>query len=373
MRLGINGISLGPHTSSGIPRHILEVCKRLDQTQSDWTFFLYVQSAEGIEPFSERWTIREEPSALWRKLRPNVWLKWRCRRLLQNDNLDVFWSGTGLLPSVPNSLPCCLTVHDLNVKIVPKTMPTFTRLAFLLFFKSDLRRADTVLAISKGTAYRLEELYGVRAHGICTNGVSEIFRPSNLLQAQETAARYGLKGSFCLAVGTIEPRKNIMNLIKAFDKLDQKGSLANMKLAIVGELGWRSHQVEELIKKFEGRWLRRLGFVPDIDLAKLYSAAHLFIMPSLYEGFGIPIVEARACGARVAVTKIPELSEHCGDDAILIDGTNEWAIANAIEPALRLPKPSNTPNLTLPTWDAATSVTSAALEEAIKVRVKRDR
>lgn len=363
VRIGINGLSLDGQISSGIPRHIHEVCLGLDRQLPHAQFFLYLQNKDGIVLPSQRWQFREETSSFWKKVKPNIWLKARSRKLIEGDNLDAFWSGTGLLPVLPLSLPACLTVHDLNVKICPQSMPHFTRLAFTLFFASDLRRANAVLSVSQGTADRLKQHYDVTVKAIAPNGVGQDFCAAAREGADAVLQSYRIAKPFCLAVGTIEPRKNILNLLKAFDILDHENALNGHTLALVGKTGWKSAAVQESILRFEARWLRRLGYVPNLDLAKLYASASLLVMPSLYEGFGIPIIEARACGARVAVTDIPELREHCGNDAVLIRDTSARAIADALAPVFSA-QAERRPfwgQAGLPSWEMAAQATEKAL------------
>ena len=282
---------------------------------------------------------------------------------MARDRIDAFWSATGLLPVMPRGIPSCLTVQDLNSRMVPQTMSRLTRIAFSLFFEADMRAADMLLAGSKGTAYRMLEYYGLNVTRIVPSGVSSEFKAQPREAALETCARYGLHDPFCLAVGTIEPRKNILNLLQAFDMLDRKGTLGNYKLALVGKAGWQDKEIQKTIENYEGRWLRRLGFVPDADLAKLYSATALFVFPSIYEGFGIPVIEALSCGAPVAVTDIPELREYCGPDAVLIPGTRAEDIAAALEPTLRDRIPQGSITHALPMWQQAAEITKQSLCE----------
>jgi glycosyltransferase involved in cell wall biosynthesis len=125
---------------------------------------------------------------------------------------------------------------------------------------------------------------------------------------------------YLLAVGTWEPRKGFQRLIPAFLSLANEGLLQGHILALAGERGWKDGPIVKLVKGGGGR-IRPLGFVDDEALAALYSGADALVFPSSYEGFGIPVLEARACGTRVVATDLPELREAGGDDAVYVPAT----------------------------------------------------
>jgi len=144
-------------------------------------------------------------------------------------------------------------------------------------------------------------------------------------------SRYALDGSFLLAVGTVQPRKNYIRLVEAFRQLDR----ANLTLVIAGGRGWLDDPLYERIAALglENR-VRMLGFVPDKDLPALYSAARVFAFPSLYEGFGLPILEAMACGTPVVTSRASSMPEVAGDAALLVDPLDTDALAEALASAL---------------------------------------
>lgn len=145
--------------------------------------------------------------------------------------------------------------------------------------------------------------------------------------------RYGVDKPYILAVGTREPRKNLALLIKTFLLMKTEGLLSRHTLVAVGQKGWRNQQLEQLLRASVGTEVKSLGHVPSPDLPALYTGCDVFVFPSIYEGFGIPVSEARACGARVVATDIPETRE-AGDDATIYVSPTAAGIRDGIVSAL---------------------------------------
>ena len=339
LRIGIDGrYQGGPLT--GVPRYIDELCIQLDVLLPNAQFFVYAQRAEGIRLPSARWRLHTETSKRWASTKPNLWWKLRAGPLIRADKLDVLWAAGGLMPSRIGKVPTLLTVYDLTFRLYPETMSRFNLWAHRLFFRGDLLRASRVLAISEGTSQKLHEFYGRRADAIVRPDAAALFHPQSDEKQADARTRYGLKSPFLLAVSTLEPRKNFVSLIEAFLLLKRAGHLPKHELVLIGKKGWKDTALAGMIASDEGRSIRSLGFVPDADLPALYSACDVFCMPSLYEGFGIPVLEARRCGARVVTTDIPELRE-AGDVHCVFVSSDAASIAEGIRQALETRAPSS--------------------------------
>lgn len=314
LRIGIDGRYQG-QPMSGMPRYVDALCRELDTLLPHAQFFLYAVRAEGITLPSARWTLRVEPHPRLARLKPNLWWWAFAHRLIRDDGLDVLWATAHFLPRRIAGLRYCLTVHDLTCKLYPETMSRANQRAHWLFFDRHVRRADTVFTVSEGTRGRLEQALGRRADAVVTPDASAHFQPATAAQQADVRQRYGLDRPYLLAVSTLEPRKNFVSLIEAFTSLRDAGDLPEHELVLIGRTIWKGEATERAFAASAGRGIRLLGHVPDADLPALYSAAALFCMPSLYEGFGIPVREARRCGTRVLTTDIPELREagdaHC--------------------------------------------------------------
>jgi glycosyltransferase involved in cell wall biosynthesis len=158
----------------------------------------------------------------------------------------------------------------------------------------------------------------------------KIFRP---LAASETSAvrqRLGIRQDFILSVGTIEPRKNLLTLVRAFDRILRTTSLTP-QLVIAGGKGWLMEDFYSFIRSSgTGENIRLIGYTSDYDLRALYSSCRVCVYPSLYEGFGLPPLEAMACGAPLITSQIPAITETVGNSAVLVDPLNVEEIASSI-------------------------------------------
>jgi glycosyltransferase involved in cell wall biosynthesis len=236
-----------------------------------------------------------------------VWYPTGLPRVARRARVDVLHCTTyrGPLGSRP---PAVVTVHDLAVFRHPEAFPRWTRTYGRLVVPHMIRAARRVIAVSEFTRRELVEVLRVPEERIrvIPNAVDEEFRPDG------PAA----EGDYVLAVGTLEPRKNL-------ERLGEAASLAGLELRVVGARGWGGVSAN-------GHWL---GELPDDELARLYRGARCFAYPSLYEGFGIPILEAMACGVPVVTSAGGATEEVAGGAAVLVDPRDPAGIARGIEEA----------------------------------------
>lgn len=305
---------------AGIGRYVHEMCRALEESMPDADFLLYSPKSLSVDPPSNRWQLRIGGSL---STGSYGWLKTSARTMAQDDGAQVFWATRTILPGCTDAFRTVSTVHDLNYRIFPKSMPHATLWAHRLWFARDLRRADKVVTNSQGTADRLRAMLGVGTDAVLHPGVKPPFGLQNPQAIKERLSTLGVQSPYFLSVGTLEPRKNLPALIEAFISLKRIGELRGYQLLISGGHGWRGKRLHTLLREAEHHDVRWMGFVPDEDLAALYAGSRAFVFPSLYEGFGIPAAEARACGARMVVSNLPELHEASGVEAIYISPTVE--------------------------------------------------
>lgn len=320
IRIGIDGRRLGPRLK-GIGRYIWELCRGLDRTLPEARFFLYAPKAVPLPQISARWSMRIDNSPLGRLLPNNFWLAARAGLMSRCDHLDAFWAGTGLLPLLGLKGRAVLTVHDIVHKVAPDTMDSRALWAARLFFSASLAKADAIVSNSIGTATRLEKSFGCKVAAIVRPGLSNVFQRSSEQQKQAVFARYQVTHPYLLSVSTWEPRKGLEPLIRAFVRMKAEGRIGNRRLLLVGDRGWKDLPIITLTRGSQE--VRCLGFVDDASLAALYTGADAFIYPSTYEGFGMPVLEARACGTQIVTSNIPELREAGGNDAIYVAPTED--------------------------------------------------
>ena len=235
-----------------------------------------------------------------------------------------------------------------------------------LWFARDVAHADVVVANSSGTPQRLLSLVKCRAWAIVPPDVGPWFRPlaaSERGPALARLAELGVKPPYLLCVGTLEPRKNVQALLAAFQQLQAQPSGFAHPLVLVGVKGWQNQALADALHKAEGVVVT--GFVPDELLPPLYALADALVCPSLYEGFGMPVLEARACGTAVVVTDIPELREAGGLAATLVAPTAS-GVAEGIRQSLAADRPGGqlAPQSPCGTWRQGAQTLAALMTVA---------
>jgi len=252
-------------------------------------------------------------------------------RLLPLDaalrEVDLFHATNYALPR-SRRIPLVQTVHDLALLRHPELgTPALRHLVGRV--ASTWREARRVIADSEATARDLRELLGVPSSvlRVIHPGVAARFRPLDAAARAPVLARLGLDVPYVLHVGTLEPRKNLARLVRAFARATHGRGAAPL-LVLAGGAGWSDGDPTAAIAATaDPARVRRLGPVADADLPALYGGALLFAYPSLYEGFGLPVLEAMACGTPVLTAAVSSLPEVAGDAALLVDPRDEAAIA----------------------------------------------
>jgi len=230
--------------------------------------------------------------------------------------------------------PLVVTIHDLIYRLFPEELPSRShRLFYATMLRLAARRADRIVAVSAHTQQDVIRLLGVPPAKISVipNGVGEQFRPVQDPDARRrVCARYGLERPFLLYVGLQKPHKNVAGLVRMFAQVQARTG-RRYQLALVGRADPRyTHLRAEMSRQGVEREVVLTGYVPEEDLPTLYSAAAAFAFPSFYEGFGLPPLEAMACGTPVVASNVASLPEVLGDAAWLLDPRAEEAFAEAL-------------------------------------------
>ena len=236
---------------------------------------------------------------------------------------------------LPTELPTVVTVHDLSFVRYREMHPAARIRTMDKYFAPGLARAQRILTDSEFTRRELLELYGTDPAIVETVplGADGVFHPRNAEATQDSLARYGLQhGEYLLAVGTLEPRKNLKTALHAYSRLPA-ALRRRFPLVIAGMKGWHTSELEQqmgpLIRAGE---IRLLGYVPREDLAAVTAGARLLVYPSVYEGFGLPPLEAMACGVPTIVANVSSLPEVVGDTGLTIaDPYDVEALTTALE------------------------------------------
>jgi|GEM_PF-35387 len=261
-----------------------------------------------------------------------VWLA-QMTRLPFNQLIgptDVFHATEHLLMPL-RGVPTVLTVHDLIFKLFPehhkKLNYWYLNAAMPLYVK----RADHIIAVSECTKRDLMAHYGTPEHKITViyEAAAPHFQPQPPERIEAVRAKYNLPARYLMTVGTIEPRKNLACLVEALSIL--RADHPDLNLVVVGSLGWMTESFFEAIERFgQQDAVIRPGYVPDDDLPAMLGGAVAAVIPSLYEGFGLPVLEAMACGVPVACSSTSSVGEIAGEAALTFDPTDVGEMVLAI-------------------------------------------
>jgi len=259
-----------------------------------------------------------------------LWQQLRLPRRLARGDVDLFWSPLTTLP-LRCPVPAVVTVHDLTALLFPEAHRAKVRWSILPFLGRSLALARRVVAVSEATARDLafhfpESREKVR---VVAEGVDPRFRPAGAEEVARIRASLGAPDGYLLYVGTLEPRKNLSTLLTAWEALVADDPRFP-PLVVAGGPGWKSRRLAARLAALEGRGLIRAGRVGDDRLVELYRGARAFVYPSLYEGFGLPPLEAMACGVPVVVADASSLPEVVGDAGLTVDPRDAAGLAHAI-------------------------------------------
>ncbi len=239
---------------------------------------------------------------------------------------DVYLSPTSyIVPALKISTPTIVVIHDLVSFIMPNRHNKKAKILEKIFMKIACKRAKFIITVSENTKKDLINFFNIKSNKIFVipEAPDYNFRAiEDGVGINKVLTKYNLSNNFILSVGTLEPRKNLVRLIEAYKNLVDMG-LSKYKLVIVGKKGW---YYEEIFKKAKQLNIEKnivfLGYVSDSDLNCLYNTAKCFIYPSLYEGFGLPVLEAMMCGCPVVASNNSSLPEVVGKAGILFDPCN---------------------------------------------------
>ncbi|MDW8395116.1 MAG: glycosyltransferase family 1 protein [Anaerolineae bacterium] len=259
------------------------------------------------------------------------YLLWQQTFALHRVPHDWFLSTYFLPPVAPRR--SAVFVHDLSFRSIPHTYPLSIRAYMRVLTAWAMARAQQIVLLSQFVLAELRRFYprfAARAHVIYP-GIRSEFTPQPQPSDEEVLRRHQLTPGYVLSVSSIHPRKNTATLIRAYQLVRAQLGDACPPLVLVGQRYWGSEVLDQLDQPKDASAFRWLGYVPDEDLPALYRHATVFVYPSLYEGFGLPPVEAMACGVPVVCGDHTSLPEAVGDGALLVDVRQVQAIATGIE------------------------------------------
>ena len=325
MKIGIDATALTHPQPTGVEIVTRELIKALLASDLDNQYILYSPTLLGREwqKYSNS-TNRVLPPASW-------WVVRRLSRAIPEDNLDVFWSPSNFLPY---NLPAksLTTVHDLAFVHFPQAYSWKSRLLSWLTVRRAAAVATKILAVSEQTSRDLISRFNISPARVAVIPNALPDRPTDQLIYQRS-----IPNEYLLVVGRVEARKNPLIIIKAFALI--ASDFPELQLVFAGSDGYRAEQAKKLAAKVGlSSRIHFLGFVSEIRLRELYAYASVVVFPSLYEGFGLPVLEAFHYGVPLIASHTPAVAEVAGDAALLVEPTDALGFAQAIDRLISTPE-----------------------------------
>jgi len=344
MHIAINAQLLSfsqSYRNGGVSRYIRYLLTELARHPGEHSYTVFVNGQDVIEQLGAFHPSITYASAPWSESQPAARVAWEQFTLpteIRKRGIHVLHSPVNVLPEwVPQSCATVVTLHDLAFLRFPAVLTRAKRLYHRTFTVRSMQRATELITVSDSTQRDAHELVGIpyeRMHTVYTC-IDERFL--GVVTEEEILAfreQRGLTSGFLLYLGTLEPRKNILAIIDAYARL-RKNYFIQEKLVLAGGKGWLYDTIFEKVQQLG--LLEDVvfpGFVADTEQALWYHAASAFVYPSLYEGFGIPVVEALACGVPVVTSNVSSLPEAGMDIALSVDPSNADMLTGAMYEAL---------------------------------------
>ena len=330
MRYAVDAHAIGRNLT-GNEVYVRSLLNAFDSVDSDSQFLAYVSEPGAASAIPKRFITRHIAG------NPFLRLGFDFAKKLRQDRPAL------LHVQYTSPLRCCVptvvTVHDVSFLHHPEYFPWWRSTQLRITVARSVRQATRVLTISNFTRRTISEAYGISPDLITVipAAANPFFRVSNRARAVGRVERhFHIREPFILSVGDLQPRKNYVRLIAAFARFAAANPSLPHHLVIVGKKTWYSDRVFEAARASGvANRIHLIGFVPDEQLLELYNACDCFAFPSLYEGFGLPLLEAMACGRAVVCSDRSSIPEVAGEAGVLFNPTDELAIAAALQSVLR--------------------------------------
>lgn len=332
MRIAVNTRFLLKNRLEGIGLFTHEVARRLVEQHPEHEFVFFFD-----RPFDADFVFGKNvtPVVLFPPARhPSLfvwWFEWSVRRALMHYKIDVFLSPDNFL-TLSTKVKTVLVTHDLAHVHYPHQVAFFQRLYYRFFTEKFNKKAGHIVAVSEFTKGDLMRQYGIAPAKISVsgNGCREMFRPLQGIEKQAVSATFSEGKPYFYYIGAVHPRKNVHRLIAAFDQF-KAATGAPHKLLIAGRFAWQAGEVKAAFEAAKHRAdIQFLGYVSDEDSARLLGAATALVYVSLFEGFGVPLLEAMHAEVPIVTSDVSSLPEVAGDAAILVDPMKVEEIAEAM-------------------------------------------
>ena len=333
-KIGINAHLLSPvsgYRRAGIHQYIAQVLRNLPRLNGRSHYTIYtrdcasIEEREGFKVVSSSWpTEKRSVRILWEQV------SWPIQ--IEQEQFDLLHSMAFVSP-ILNKIPTIVTVYDLSFVHFPDTFPVLQRFYLHSQTARSVRSARRVITISEASRQDLHDFFEIPLDKIdvVLPGVDQVFRSVPADQVNAFREKQGITGRFILHVGTLQPRKNIPVLLEAFSLSRAKGTI----LVLAGAKGWQYDEIFAMTKDLGlERRVHFTGYVADQELPLWYNAADALVFPSIYEGFGMPVLEAMACGTPVIAARTSSIPEAGGEAALYFEPQDAAALARHIDSVL---------------------------------------
>jgi len=330
MHIAIDAHSVGAQLAGNetYAVNLIEALAEIDQSNR---YTLYVTRQSAVDRFTNRWPNFQVKRTLPHT--PLVRIPLTLSVELRKNRVDV----VHVQYTAPPRTPCALvaTIHDLSFEHLPETFKRRSRAQLRLTVRRTAKKAAQILTLSEFSRRDIIETYALDPERVFVTppAAPSHFAPvTDVTELRRIRMTYGIQRDYILALGSLQPRKNLVRLIKAYESLrGVVSSEQSPQLVLAGRRGWLEAETIRAAELSEARGdILFTGYVPDADLPAVYSGALCFAYPSYFEGFGLPILEAMQCGTPVIAGNRTSLPGVAGDAALLVDPFDQAAIGNGL-------------------------------------------
>ena len=331
MKIGVDGRGFY-EKRTGMEQYAFNLYKAISIIDKSNEYFIYFKHNGKILSPTQNKNFRNIIIPAPLKFITPLWEQVLLPRQLKNDTIQVYHSPYSIIPLF-GDFKKVITVHDLTPFIYPEYQKKITNLYLRYWYRKSILSSDIIISVSENTKKDIIKLFNISSSKIRTiyESASEEFckiEDENL--KDRIRKKYQLPDKFILFVGTLEPRKNITRLLKAFDRLKTKKNILHY-LVLAGHKGWLYEEIFKTYNKLKNRrFVLFIDYVNHNDLPIIYNLSDIFLYPSLYEGFGLPLLEAMACGSPVISSNTSSIPEVVGDAGILVNPKSIDEVSNAI-------------------------------------------
>ena len=333
MKIAINCRLLLKNKLEGIGWYSFEIVSRMVKNNPEHDFYLLFD-----RPYHKDFVFAKNviPIVLSPQSRhPFLWFLWfefAVSKFLRKNKIALFFSPDGYL-SLKTNVKTILTIHDLNFEHFPKQLPFLTRIYYKYFTPKFCNKAEEIITVSEASKKDIINQYGIESEKISViyNGANCKYLPIEEYEKKKVKTKYAAGSDYFYFVGSLHPRKNIINLIKGFDKFIAQTD-TDYKLLIIGEQMWKNKNIELEFNKLENKQqIIFLGRKEIDELSKITASAISLTFVPHFEGFGIPLAEAMNCHTPIITSDVSCLPEIAGNTAIYANPNDLNSIANAMQ------------------------------------------